>query len=164
MAVIEEKPHASQHEEPRSDEDRESDTFTPKEQAKIRHRIDRRLIPALGLMYGISLMDRKNVSNAAIAGMRTDLDLLIGYRYSLITLSFFITYVTFQPPATVACRKIGPRPLPTRNLPAMGRTHHRLWLRTKLADTCWAEIPAWNPGSRLLSRLRVPTFDVVYTL
>jgi hypothetical protein len=36
--------------------------------AKLRHRVDWRLIPALGAMYGISLMDRKNVSNAAIAG------------------------------------------------------------------------------------------------
>jgi MFS family permease len=41
--------------------------------------------------------------------MRTDLNLLSGYKYSLITLSFFITYVLFQPPATVLCRKIGPR-------------------------------------------------------
>lgn len=32
-------------------------------------------------MYGISLMDRKNVSNAAIAGMMADLNLRVGYRY-----------------------------------------------------------------------------------
>lgn len=45
-----------------------SNDFDPKLAAKIRHSIDWRLIPALGAMYGISLMDRKNVSNAAIAG------------------------------------------------------------------------------------------------
>lgn len=39
-------------------------------------------------MYGVSLMDRKNVSNAYIAGMDEALDLLVGYRYSLITLTF----------------------------------------------------------------------------
>ncbi|TKX19387.1 MFS transporter-like protein 158 [Elsinoe australis] len=83
--------------------------YTPKEAAKIRHRIDWRLIPALGLMYGVSLMDRKNVSNAYIAGMRADLNLRVGVRYSLITLVFFITYTLFQPPMTVLCRKIGPR-------------------------------------------------------
>ena len=86
-----------------------NERFTPRQAASIRRRIDFRLIPALGFMYGISLMDRKNVSNAAIAGMRVDLDLLEGYRYSLITLTFFITYVIFQPPMTVVCRKIGPR-------------------------------------------------------
>lgn len=40
---------------------------------------------------------------------------LIGERYSLIVLIFFIPYVLFQPPATVALRKVGPR----RFLPAI---------------------------------------------
>ena len=70
-------------------EDNESqDALSAKEQRKIIRLIDWRLIPSLGLMYGVSLMDRKNVSNAYIAGMDEDLNLLIGYRYSLITLSF----------------------------------------------------------------------------
>lgn len=30
-------------------------------------------------------------------------------RYSVVTLVFFITYTVLQPPATVLCRKIGPR-------------------------------------------------------
>jgi MFS family permease len=34
---------------------------------------------------------------------------LIGERYSLIVLIFFIPYVLFQPPATVVLRKVGPR-------------------------------------------------------
>lgn len=77
--------------------------FHVQQASSLRRRVDMRLIPALGLMYGISLMDRKNVSNTAIAGMRTGLDLLEGYRYSLITLSFFITYAIFQAPMTVIC-------------------------------------------------------------
>jgi MFS family permease len=40
--------------------------------------------------------------------MVTDLD-LIGPRYNIITLIFFIPYVLCQPPATVLLRKIGPR-------------------------------------------------------
>lgn len=40
--------------------------------------------------------------------MSEDLN-LIGDRYSLIILVFFIPYVLFQPPATVAIRKLGPR-------------------------------------------------------
>ena len=39
---------------------------------------------------------------------------LIGERYSIIVLIFFISYVLLQPPATVVLRKIGPRTfLPT---------------------------------------------------
>lgn len=34
---------------------------------------------------------------------------LVGERYSLIVLIFFIPYVLFQPPATVVLRKVGPR-------------------------------------------------------
>ncbi|CAH0037480.1 unnamed protein product [Clonostachys rhizophaga] len=83
--------------------------FTQKEMRRIRRRADLRLIPALGLMYGISLMDRKNVSNAAIAGMLDDLKLNTGYGYSTITLMFFVSYVIFQPAMTVLCRKLGPK-------------------------------------------------------
>lgn len=42
--------------------------FTPAEQKKIIHRIDRRLVLTVGVLYCISLMDRTNLSAAAIAG------------------------------------------------------------------------------------------------
>lgn len=84
-------------------------THDPKEVSRIRHHIDWRLIPALGAMYGISLMDRKNVSNAAIAGMLTDLRMARGYGYNLVNLCFFITYILCQPPMIIICRKVGPR-------------------------------------------------------
>lgn len=48
---------------------------------KIIHKIDRRLISALGLMFGVSLMDRTNLGSANIAGMAKELHLAIGNRY-----------------------------------------------------------------------------------
>ena len=42
--------------------------FTPAEQRKIIHRVDRRLVTMAGLAYCISLMDRTNLSMAAVAG------------------------------------------------------------------------------------------------
>lgn len=42
--------------------------FTPTEQKKIIHRIDRRLVVTVGVLYCISLMDRTNLSAAAVAG------------------------------------------------------------------------------------------------
>jgi hypothetical protein len=42
--------------------------YTYEEQRKIVHRVDRRLIVICGFAYCISLMDRTNVSAAAIAG------------------------------------------------------------------------------------------------
>lgn len=52
-------------ETPPSDYDEE---FTPEEQRKIIRRIDLRLVTMTGLAYCISLMDRTNLSAAAIAG------------------------------------------------------------------------------------------------
>ncbi|KAL5583873.1 hypothetical protein FOVSG1_015224 [Fusarium oxysporum f. sp. vasinfectum] len=87
------------------------DEFDYEEQRKIIHRIDRRLVVMLGSIYCVSLIDRTNLSNAAIAGMTPDLDLNVGFRYSksITALVFFITYTFFQPPATILTRYIGPR-------------------------------------------------------
>lgn len=82
--------------------------FTPEEQKKIIRRIDRRLVLTLGFLYCVSLMDRTNLGIASVAGMGVDL-VLIGERYNIIVLLFFITYVLLQPPATVVLRKVGPR-------------------------------------------------------
>jgi MFS family permease len=54
-------------------------------------------------------MDRKNVSNAAIAGMLADLRLNRGPGYNLVNMSFFITYILLQPLMIIVCRKVGPR-------------------------------------------------------
>lgn len=124
-------------------------TIDPKVSARLRHSVDWRLIPALGAMYGISLMDRKNVSNAAIAGMLVDLKMGRGMGYNLVNLCFFITYVLCQPFMVILCRKIGPRYfLPgmhhgsrlskrfltfRRNLSSLGRCHSRLRFHQELA-------------------------------
>lgn len=42
--------------------------FTPAEQKKIIHRVDRRLVTTLGILYCCSLMDRTNLGSANIAG------------------------------------------------------------------------------------------------
>ena len=42
--------------------------FTPKQQRSIIHRIDRRLVTTLGVLYCASLMDRTNLSVANVAG------------------------------------------------------------------------------------------------
>lgn len=45
--------------------------FTQREHRQIVHKIDRRLITGLGLLFGISLVDRTNLGNASIAGYVT---------------------------------------------------------------------------------------------
>lgn len=55
--------------------------YSPAEQSKIIHRVDRRLISTCGILYCISLMDRTNLSAAALAGMTAELRLNVGFRY-----------------------------------------------------------------------------------
>ena len=43
-----------------------------------------------GIVFGLPLLDRINISAAYIAGMATDLELTIGARYSIALLVFFI--------------------------------------------------------------------------
>ncbi|KAL2859833.1 major facilitator superfamily domain-containing protein [Aspergillus lucknowensis] len=83
--------------------------YSFEQQRKIIHRVDRRLVSICGVAYCISLMDRTNVSMAAVAGMSKELSLQVGFRYSIVILVFFITYVVCQPVATAIIRKIGPR-------------------------------------------------------
>ncbi|KAL9107465.1 MAG: hypothetical protein Q9227_007662 [Pyrenula ochraceoflavens] len=59
--------------------------FTPAQGRKIIHRVDRRLVTMTGFMYCISLMDRTNLSNAAIAGMTKELKLTIFIIEGVIT-------------------------------------------------------------------------------
>jgi hypothetical protein len=66
--------------------------------AKIRRWVNLRLIPALVVIYTILLIDRSNVSAAAIAGILSNLNLSMGYRYSLINITFFIIYI---------CKRLG---------------------------------------------------------
>lgn len=42
--------------------------YSYKEQRKIIHKVDRRLLIVAGLLVAVSLMDRSNLGNAAIAG------------------------------------------------------------------------------------------------
>ena len=79
------------------------------ERRKIISRIDRRLLPVCGLTAAVSLIDRTNVSNAAIAGMSKDLHLNQESRYSILVLVFFITYTLSQVPSNAIVRCIGTR-------------------------------------------------------
>ncbi|KAI4099511.1 MAG: hypothetical protein LQ339_005938 [Xanthoria mediterranea] len=101
--------HGSDTDAPsRSDLD-DDPVYSYKEQRAIIHRIDRRLVVTLGLMYCMSQIDRATIGNASIAGLNDDLALNVGYRLSIIFLVFSPTYIIFQPPATVLTRKLGPR-------------------------------------------------------
>ncbi|KAF2875211.1 major facilitator superfamily domain-containing protein [Massariosphaeria phaeospora] len=74
---------------------------------RIIRKVGFRLVPILGLLYMWALIDRVNLPNIQIAGMGKDLGTNIGNRYTLITMTFFITYILFDYPANICLRKLG---------------------------------------------------------
>ncbi|PGH08742.1 hypothetical protein AJ80_07780 [Polytolypa hystricis UAMH7299] len=76
-------------------------------QKRVIRRIDIRLLPILGLMYSISLVDRTNLGLALVAGMQEDLDLAVGDRYTIIVMVFFVAYIIFEIPSNLVLPKAG---------------------------------------------------------
>jgi len=79
----------------------------PHWQKKLIRKIDGRLLPILGAIYSIALIDRINISAARVAGMEEDLQLYIGKRYTIALLVFFIPYFIFELPSNIILRKVG---------------------------------------------------------
>ena len=67
---------------------------TVNEKALLR-KIDWRLLPAVGILYLLSFLDRSNVGNARIEGLADDLH-MTGNQYLTGLTLYFIGYVLFE--------------------------------------------------------------------
>ncbi|KAF2846543.1 phthalate transporter-like protein [Plenodomus tracheiphilus IPT5] len=77
------------------------------EEKRLLRKVDWRLLPILGALYSIALIDRTNISNARVAGMGADLSLQIGDRYTIVLVLFFPSYFLLELPSNVILRKVG---------------------------------------------------------
>ncbi|KAJ6491842.1 major facilitator superfamily domain-containing protein [Mycena vitilis] len=78
---------------------------------RIIRRVDWRLLPILGVLYALALIDRSNVGIARIVGLDEDIGLSIGSRFSIVVGIYFVPYTLFQLPSNLLLRKVGPRRL-----------------------------------------------------
>ncbi|KAL7790096.1 major facilitator superfamily domain-containing protein [Trichoderma afarasin] len=74
---------------------------------KLRLKIDLFIVPTVALLYLFCFIDRANIGNARIAGLASDLH-LEGNDYNAVISVFFISYIVFEIPASLACKYIGP--------------------------------------------------------
>ncbi|KAK2047215.1 major facilitator superfamily transporter [Colletotrichum somersetense] len=81
--------------------------FDPVAVRKLRWKLDLHTIPTVALLYLFCFIDRANIGNARIAGLDKDLNLK-GYDYNMVLSIFYISYILFEIPATVACKWMGP--------------------------------------------------------
>ncbi|CAO2655022.1 Nn.00g117550.m01.CDS01 [Neocucurbitaria sp. VM-36] len=83
--------------------------WTPEEEKAIVKKADWRVFPMLCFVFGLSLLDRTNISAAYIAGLSVDLQLAIENRYNIALLVFFIGYALFELPSNYIIRRLGAR-------------------------------------------------------
>lgn len=84
--------------------------FDPKEEARLRRKIDRWIVPTVALLYLFCFIDRANIGNARLAGLEQDLGMnQRTYQYNILLSSFYISYVVFEIPSTMMTKIVGPR-------------------------------------------------------
>lgn len=83
--------------------------WTPEEERAIVRKADWRVFPMLCFVFGLSLLDRTNISSAHIAGLEKDLELDINNRYNIALLIFFVGYAIFELPSNAVIRRLGAR-------------------------------------------------------
>ncbi|KAI1315500.1 hypothetical protein EDD11_000733 [Mortierella claussenii] len=76
--------------------------------AKLRAKIDRRLVPLVSTLYLCSFLDRVNIGNAKVAGIAHDLN-LTSSEYNWALSIFFVGYVLFEVPSNICLKLVGPR-------------------------------------------------------
>lgn len=100
------KEDSQQIERAESKDDTET-THDAKFEKRVLRKIDTRLLPILGCLYTIALVDRSNVAVARISGMDEDLGLTQGNRVSVALMVFFIGYILFEIPSNAFIHKLG---------------------------------------------------------
>ncbi|KAF2672142.1 putative MFS transporter [Microthyrium microscopicum] len=81
--------------------------FDAAAESKLRLKIDLFIVPTVSLIYLFCFIDRANIGNARLAGLEKDLNLK-GYDYNQVLSVFYISYILFEIPSTMACKAMGP--------------------------------------------------------
>lgn len=81
-----------------------SSSLSPKQISKLRRRIDCHIIPACAALYLFCFLDRGNIGNAQIAGMRVDLA-MSDHDYSFALVIFYISYCLCEAPANMILKR-----------------------------------------------------------
>ncbi|KAK0638538.1 major facilitator superfamily domain-containing protein [Cercophora newfieldiana] len=91
-----------------STSDLEDDGTGPINERKLLRKLDWRLLPAVGILYLLSFLDRSNVGNARIEGLAADLH-MTGNQYLTGLTLYFVGYVIFEIPCNIILKRTTPR-------------------------------------------------------
>ncbi|KAI9880071.1 MAG: hypothetical protein M1823_006768, partial [Watsoniomyces obsoletus] len=79
--------------------------WEPSEEKKLVRKIDRRLLSILCITYGLQYYDKAMLSQAALFGLRTDLRLDVGDRYSFSSAIFYLGFIVGAYPAILMAQR-----------------------------------------------------------
>ncbi|CCT75398.1 related to PUTATIVE TARTRATE TRANSPORTER [Fusarium fujikuroi IMI 58289] len=91
-----------------SDEAGTVDSSSQVNEKALLRKLDLKLLPAVGILYLLSFLDRSNVGNARIEGMIDDLH-MSGNEYLTGLTLYFIGYVLFEIPCNIILKRTTPR-------------------------------------------------------
>ncbi|KAJ5104981.1 hypothetical protein NUU61_002328 [Penicillium alfredii] len=92
----------------RQSSDPELPPLTTTTERKLMAKIDWHILPCLCVLYLLAFLDRVNISNAAILGLKDDLDIATGTKYNTALTIFFVPYIIFEIPSNVLLKKLKP--------------------------------------------------------
>ncbi|TLD31823.1 hypothetical protein E2P81_ATG07313 [Venturia nashicola] len=69
------------------------ETWEDAEEKRLRRKLDWKLMPILCITYGLQYYDKAMLSQAALFGLRVDLDLMKGSRYSYTAAIFYLGFI-----------------------------------------------------------------------
>lgn len=87
----------------------EVSTLTKAQIRRFMLQVDLHVLPMLGTIYAVSIIDRINIGTANVLGMADDLNLGTGNRYSIILMLFFPGYCLSDVPSNWILTKVQPR-------------------------------------------------------
>ncbi|KAI1267018.1 major facilitator superfamily domain-containing protein [Xylariaceae sp. FL1019] len=106
--TIEEKDPAGLPDPARNGSSSDSEIASPVNEKALLRKIDRHLLPAVGILYLLSFLDRSNVGNAKIDGLLTDIN-MTGAEYLDGLSLYFVGYVLFEVPCNIILKRTSPR-------------------------------------------------------
>jgi hypothetical protein len=74
---------------------------------QITRKIDLRLIPVLLVMFMLAYLNRSNLGNAKIQGLKHDLHMK-GRNYNVASLIFYVSYIVFEVLSNLILAKVAP--------------------------------------------------------
>ena len=81
-------------------------SWMPEEEKELVRRLDRKLISLLVITYGLKYYDKATLSQAALFGLREDLGLTTGNRYSFSSSIFYLGFIVGSYPAIFMSQRL----------------------------------------------------------